>query len=347
MKKLSEYSWNISEEDYRKDPALSYSTLAKFEREGFNGLPHLFDKLETPSLTFGSAVDTLITDSETAFNERFIVCDLPPVPDTIIKIVKDIFNVYGGSVSSFDDVKDEVIYNVLNKYQYQLNWRPETRVKVVREKGSRYYELLSISDGKTILDSDTYTKVVAAVRTLRESNATKKYFADNNPFDDSIERFYQLKWKASLRDDIEYRCMMDLAIVNHKNKTIRPIDLKTSGHNEWDFQHSFIQWNYQIQARLYYRLLEACLDDTEYEGYDILNYKFIVINGNNLRPLVWEFPDTMAEGTLKYGKNRDIICRDPFDIGYELNTYLKGKYTVPYNIKETEPNDLRKFLNEL
>lgn len=346
MKKLNEYSWNISEEDYRKDPALSYSTLAKFEREGFNGLPHLFDKLETPSLTFGSAVDTLITDSEAAFNERFIVCDFPPVPDTIIKIIKDIFNVYGGSISSLDDVKDEVIYNVLNKYQYQLNWRPETRVKVVREKGSRYYELLSISDGKTILDSDTYTKVVAAVRALRESDATKLYFADNNPFDNNIERFYQLKWKANLQG-ITYRCMMDLAIVDNQAKTIRPIDLKTSGHNEWDFQHSFIQWNYQIQARLYYRLLKECLKSTEYANYKILDYKFIVVNKDNLKPLVWEFPDTMAEGTLIYGKNKNIICRDPFAIGEELSKYLRDNYTIPYNINEIEPNDLRKFLNEL
>ena len=45
--------------------------------------------------------------------------------------------------------------------------------------------------------------------------------------------------------------MPDLLIVNHENKTILPIDLKTSSHEEWDFPKSFVQWNYQIQARLY------------------------------------------------------------------------------------------------
>ena len=38
MRSLKDISWNISEEDYRKDPALSYSTLARFYREGFNNL---------------------------------------------------------------------------------------------------------------------------------------------------------------------------------------------------------------------------------------------------------------------------------------------------------------------
>ena len=55
MNTLADISWLVSEEEYRADPALSYSTLAKFAREGFNKIDTLFDKVESPSLTFGSA----------------------------------------------------------------------------------------------------------------------------------------------------------------------------------------------------------------------------------------------------------------------------------------------------
>ena len=48
-KSLKDLSWQVSEEEYRADPALSYSTLAKYEREGFNNLDRLFDKIDTPS----------------------------------------------------------------------------------------------------------------------------------------------------------------------------------------------------------------------------------------------------------------------------------------------------------
>ena len=53
MRSLKDISLNISEEEYRKMPELSYSTLAKYERGGFNSLSTLFDKVESPSLLFG------------------------------------------------------------------------------------------------------------------------------------------------------------------------------------------------------------------------------------------------------------------------------------------------------
>lgn len=48
MKSLKEISWDVDEATYRADPALSYSTIARYEREGFNNLDKLFDKLDTP-----------------------------------------------------------------------------------------------------------------------------------------------------------------------------------------------------------------------------------------------------------------------------------------------------------
>ena len=44
MKSLKDISWQVTEEEYRADSAYSYSTLAKFEREGFDKLETLFDK---------------------------------------------------------------------------------------------------------------------------------------------------------------------------------------------------------------------------------------------------------------------------------------------------------------
>ena len=34
MKSIKELSWNVTEEEYRKDPAISYSTLSRFEKDG-------------------------------------------------------------------------------------------------------------------------------------------------------------------------------------------------------------------------------------------------------------------------------------------------------------------------
>ena len=143
-KSLKEISWLVTEEEYRADSSLSYSTLARYEREGFNNLDKLFDRVETPSLTFGSAVDSIITGGQEEFDERFIVAEYPSTPDSIIKIVKSLFYQYGEDYRSLTSIPDESIIRETEFYSYQMNWKPETRAKVVKEKGADYYNLLFI-----------------------------------------------------------------------------------------------------------------------------------------------------------------------------------------------------------
>lgn len=334
IKSLKDISWNVSEEEYREDKALSYSTLAKYERQGFNSLSKLFDKISTPSLTFGSAVDSIITGGMDEFNTRFIVCDLPDTPDNIISICKNIYEKYG--IITFDEVDNAIILDEAS--DYQKNWKPETRIKVIREKGTDYYNTLALADNKEILTTDIYNQVVAAVRALKESKATEYYFRDDIPFE-NVERLYQLKFKASF-NGVEYRNMADLIVVDYDKKTIQPIDLKTSSHYEYEFYKSFDDWLYVIQSRLYWRIIKANIEkDDFFKDFELLDYKFIVVNKFTLNPLVWSFRDTKEYGTLKYN---NIEYRDPFEIGEELSYYLNTTPIVPKEIKDD--NDIVEWL---
>ena len=245
MKSLRDISWQVSEKGYRADSALSYSTLARYEREGFNNLDKLFDRIETPSLTFGSAVDSIITGGQEEFDERFMVAEFPSMPDSIVKIIKSLYKQYAGTYRSLLNIPDSSIIRETEDQNYQMNWKPETRAKVIREKGTDYYNLLFVAGDRCIIDTQTYQDVVNAVRVLKESSSTKLYFADDNPFEPDIERLYQLKFKGEF-DGITYRNMADLIIVNHKEKWVKPVDLKTSSHTEWDFYKSFVDWRYEI-----------------------------------------------------------------------------------------------------
>lgn len=347
MKSLYDISWQVDEPTYRADPALSYSTLAKYEREGFNNLDKLFDRIDTPSLTFGSAVDSIITGSQEEFDERFIVADFPSTPDTIIKIVNDVFREFCDTYKDLDSIPDVEIIHRASSFNYQPNWKPETRAKVIKEKGADYYNLLFIADGKTVLNTQTYQDVCNAVRALKESTATKFYFASNNPFEPNIERFYQLKFKGEF-EGVKYRNMADLIIVNHKEKWVKPVDLKTSSHTEWDFYKSFVDWRYDIQARLYWAIIRQNMNKDEYfRSFKLLDYEFIVVNRKTLTPLVWECPFTQSTGTLTFGKNRQIEMRSPFEIGRELTYYLSSRPRVPINIEEYNTNNLKTWLNTL
>ena len=347
MKSLRDISWQVSEEEYRADPALSYSTLARYEREGFNNLDKLFDRIETPSLTFGSAVDSIITGGQEEFDERFMVAEFPSMPDSIVKIIKSLYKQYAGTYRSLLNIPDNSIIRETEDQNYQMNWKPETRAKVIREKGTDYYNLLFVAGDRCIIDTQTYQDVVNAVRVLKESSSTKLYFADDNPFEPDIERLCQLKFKGEF-DGITYRNMADLIIVNHKEKWVKPVDLKTSSHTEWDFYKSFVDWRYDIQARLYWSIIRQNMDKDEYfKDFKLLDYDFIVVNKRTLTPLVWNCPFTQAQGTLRFGNNSQIEMRSPFEIGKELNSYLTSRPKVPMGINETSTNNLRDWLNKL
>jgi len=128
-----------------------------------------------------------------------------------------------------------------------------------------------------------------------------------------------------------------LIIVNYEKKKVIPCDLKTSGHPEWDFQNSFCSWSYMIQARLYARILRACMDEDDYfKDFSLEDYRFIVVNKNTLLPLVWKFPLTLSQGTLVDNKGNEY--RDPFVIGKELKGYLEERPQVPNGVSVNKEN---------
>lgn len=343
MKTLKDISWQVDEETYRADPALSYSTIARYAREGFDNLETIFDKIDTPSLTFGSAVDALVTGGQEEFDKNFFVAEFPAVTESIEKMVRVLFDEFCVTHSTLSSIPDTEIIGRTEVLKYQLNWKPETRAKVIKEQGSEYYNLLYLAKGRKVVNTEFKDDVDNCVMALRTSPATGPMF---NPLDTRFERFYQLKFKATL-GDVDYRCMADLILVDHKHKKIYPIDLKTSGHAEWNFFDSFVKWHYDIQARLYWRIIRENLDkDEEYKGYTLEDYRFVVINRKTLTPLVWIFEDTQVYGTLNYGEDNKIEFLDPLDLGKELSFYLSSRPKAPIGIDLVGDNSIIEWLNK-
>lgn len=348
MKSLFDISWQVTEPEYRADSALSYSTLSRYLKVGFNGLDNLFDKIESPSLTFGSAVDAIITGGVEEFDKNFMVADFPSISDSLVTIANTLYALFGSTKTPFSAIPDATMAQVGKECNfYAGDSYVNTRIKKIKEGCAEYYSLLLKAGDKKVVNQEFKQDVDASVSALKTSNATKVYFEDNNPFNPNIQHYYQLKFKQVL-NGVEYRCMADEIIVDYENKVIYPIDLKTSSHQEWEFFKSFIDWNYQIQARLYWRIIRATLDKDEFfKDFKLANYRFIVVNRKTLNPLVWEFNQTQEKGTLKVGKDKQIELLDPEEIGKELYGYLSERPIVPTGIEKVKRNDLSTWLNTL
>ena len=338
---LRDISWLVDEPTYREDPALSYSIISRYSKTGFGGLSTLYEKVESPSLALGSIIDCFITDGDKAFQDNYYISDIPSMEPAVEPIVKEVFKRFGNAYTNINDIPDNEIAPIISEYQYQPRWKPETRCKVIREKGQQYYQTMFMAGNKTIVPQDTYNKVFACVRALKDSPQTKLYFQEDNPFD-NIERCYQLKFKDEI-DGVPYRCMADELVVLHEAKTVIPVDLKTSSKMEYDFYKSFIDWNYSIQARLYWLLIRRAMDrDPYFHDFRLADYRFIVVNTvGEPNPLVWEFDKTKERGDLKIGEH---ILRDPLNIGGELFHYLQDSPKVPDGITINGVNNIREWL---
>lgn len=297
MKNLKDLAWNVSEEVYRADPAISYSTLSFFERKGFRYLPDLDKKVDASYFRHGSLVDCLLTDPE-SFEERFYVSDVSRPSDTIAKMVEDILDTTKLKYSSLEEVPNEILLKALNDQRYYLNWADKKRVEYLIEKGGPFYELTIKSQGKSIIDNNDLSLAKDSVSTLKTNDYTAKYFV-KNPYK-KIDHLYQLKFKIPYKNGA-VRCMYDLILVDHENKVIIPIDLKTTGKDEEEFEGSFIDFKYILQAQLYTYILKNIIDLDEYfKDFRVEFYRFIVINKFNKTPLVWIFEDNHHDGDFMY-----------------------------------------------
>ena len=148
---------------------------------------------------------------------------------------------------------------------------------------------------------------------IRTNPTTSKYFETSK----DVEILDQLAIYFSYCG-IDCKALLDRVIIDHKNKTIQPIDFKTMGDQTLYFPKSLRQRRYDIQAAFY---TEALKSKKVYETYEILPFKFIVestVNPGN--PLVF----TCSSELLDIGKNGRQpykLCDKPYS--FEHITYMK------------------------
>lgn len=265
-------------------PYYSYSKLAKFYREGPKGLISE-EKIETDSLRFGSLVDCILTNQEN-FKNLYLVADIPKISASVRKIIETVFQKLPQKVSNLKDVDKDLLLSILHKEDYYPNYKDEKKLEKIIKTGSAYFNLLFIREDKIIISQDEYNEAVECVQVLKNSPFTKKFITDN-PFNSQIETQYQVKFEGEYHN-IGIRGIFDKLIVDHQNKVIIPIDLKTTGSNEENFPHSVVSWNYWIQADLYmYMLSQAISKDDYFKDFKIEDFRFIVINRYTKSPIVW------------------------------------------------------------
>lgn len=343
---LSDIAWNVTEPEYRADPALSYSTLQRYENNGkFRAIPTLAEKISTPSLIFGSVVDSLVTGGYGEFNDLFLVADLPEISENLQNIARVLYERFGGE-RLFDDILDDELAQVGKECNFYAGDKYTAyRSKLIRENCREYYNVLSSATNKTLISQKDYNDAIACKEAFLTSPYTMGYFQDDG---NDIELYYQLKFKSKDPEtQIDYRCMADMLRVVYSEKTVYPFDIKTSSKPEEDFPKSFLQYLYNLQSRNYWRLIRRAMnEDPYYKDFKLANYQFLVVNRNTLTPLAWYDSKTQVQGNVVYktDSGKKIVIRDPYVIGQEIISYKQESPMYPHGVWYV--NDITDYIEE-
>lgn len=249
--------------------------------------PQVFKKVEKDelfyeekeSLIIGNAVDCIITNRNEKgeidleeFYQQYYISDIEKPSDAIMNIVQEVYS-KSDSLILFEIQNDLLILGSCNEYKYQSKWKDETRIQKIKDEGCTYYNELVLSEGKQILDREQSLCIWRVVESLLTHPHTASYFEKSEDIEILWQQPIYFKYK-----DKECKALLDIIIINHKNKTIIPIDLKTFSDFTSNFIRSVKKFRYDIQA-IFYELAiyyNYITETNKLWDYQVLQFIFIV-----------------------------------------------------------------------
>lgn len=289
FKSFKDICLDMTEEEYRKLPYYSYSTMAKYKREGPKSLLNPITE-STPSLAFGSLVDCLITNKEN-FDKIYLVENFK-CTDKVRNIIDTLIQRSDKDVSTMTELGQfgaYVIADVARECGYGAsNWKPNTVYERIAEEGEQYFLIKKNNPNKTLINIDLYNEALSLCNVIVNGRWTKEIFDkrfnffnfQEHPGIVDIEFLYQCKLTSMIRNEdtnTTIKGMIDLIVVDHVSKKIQIYDIKTTSSTLFNFPESFKKWNYDIQQDVYFWLVKKeCENDEYFKDFEVCEPVFIV-----------------------------------------------------------------------
>lgn len=218
---------------------------------------------DTSYFSLGKLVDFIRTEGEEKAKEVYAVNVLesltPQLQQYVEYVVNNIIEKDLTDKLKLDIVKNLGILRSSKKQNTILNALLPTEEHI-----NFYYK----NKNKKIIPYKMWITALSIIREWRNNEYTKEY--TNIVSNGDIEVFdeYPILWEY---ESIKLKSKLDRFIINHKEKTIIPIDYKTSSDDVHNFISSYWRWKYYYQASMYPQALKY-----EFPDYKILPFTFIV-----------------------------------------------------------------------
>lgn len=304
MKTMSKTKMNSI--DYRKLDRDSYSTLKMFYEAPLKYykkyiLKEPIEDDETDAKVLGSLIDTLLLSPE-EYDIKFVESNTSEIIKgkthmgdfalNLWSLTKDCLNIDGEVTRNFTELAEEAY--TLTKFDETgevIKFKTKTLAAVIQDfidsKEEEWYKLKRC--GKTIISMKQKERAERVIERLKTDDNTYELFYNDNS---DIEVLDQTPIEFDLYG-LPFKSMPDRVFLNKKKKLLIPFDLKV-GWNILNFDYTYLDRKYYIQAAAYDKALEAKFPD-----YDRAPMQFLTPDsGNYLRPLIYETNDEDIDKAL-------------------------------------------------
>lgn len=267
---------------------------------------------EKGHLILGSLVDIMLTGNEEDLKNLYHISNLANKPsDAMMSIINRVLDLIKLSqqdilgIVSLDKVRESLkgkelkdfpgeILQSLDEHQYSMTWKTETRINKVLEH-SEYFKDIYTALGKQVISIEEMIQAKDIVNSLR-TNVRTSFYTDRalqESLSEDYDFHYQVPIKFSIQE-VNCKALLDLVVVDKKNKTVYPIDFKTFFGYTIDFPVSTMYLRrYDIQAAWY---SEALKHKSIFKDYAIQPFRFVVESTKNIgKPLVFECNEELLE----------------------------------------------------
>lgn len=331
---------NLEESAYHAYPAWSYSLIARYAKYGFSALSNLNEPIvPTPEMKFGSLFDSFITRGKETLNLYAVYDGDIPVSE---KKVMDYLASHC-SAEEFSDIPESDILEAADYCSYYPKWGYNAKYSHLAPFAD-YYRIAK--SGKEIVDRNDWNDASAMMKVFRKDPYLKSLFGTEDTAD--VEYLYQTQFVVNYTlasgRVAKIKIMPDLIKVNHAEKTIQPVDLKTSSLPAYNFAENFVKMAYYIQAKLYSDVLEIVKNgDENLKEYTILPYLFTDISRTDKVPVTYVYDQTslsQANGFTFTTSGKEYTYRSWQKLLDEILEYQEKAAKVPSYISTTEPNNI-------
>jgi len=166
----------------------------------------------------------------------------------------------------------------MNLYQ-SLKTDAQRLEKVITEKHVSYWEYIKGSEGKTVIDHDTFNFAQQVVDKIKSNPTVMDVMGFFGTMINGVSHQNEIEL-AGFPEDLPFglRGFIDNLVFDDQKKEIRVNDLKKTSKDITSFSDSIDYFRYWLQAAIYYKLVSnVYLSQPQYSDYSIV-FRFIVVD---------------------------------------------------------------------